>query len=593
MEKNTSWLDSIAIIRVSTLGQYDAGDSPKDQREKIILKAKRESINIVAWFEFAQSASGKIQPSEKCLEYLKQHPIIKYAIFMSIERFTRGGTKVYLGLRDQYRELGVELLDSEGVISRERTNTMERYGTQYSWSITSPSEPAEIAKAQEAEAGFRRIMTQMISGNWDATLEGYWIGPTPPGYQSKRIKVKEGKHRFILEPHDDEGKWFKKMYENRILGISDKESVRIINGMNYKSRVHPIHDKVDRTRIMRTRGGLPLTVKQLSAYLENPIYVGIMIKKMTHEKPIKGANWVPIVTIEEWNKANEGRKRIVEFDGEIRIVQKQPESWRLIKTKDNPEFPYKWILCPKCRKPLHGSASTVPKEGRRNPAYHCTSRGHNFRVKKADFDNTLTAFIKKLGFKDDVLLHLKKILIEDYENERMEVQKDSIYLEDRVTQIAAEQLQLAQSIGKSSLLPVIRQLEADYQKLEDEKINIMEKRNKKEAEGIDINKIIKKVWHFLHNFEDGLLGQADPIEKSLALKSCFAQIPSYEDLMLAVELGTLNNGRLKRHIELIPTVKDNRDLSARRHLFSWHYLGEDILQQYEVLRKLESFYNYI
>lgn len=562
MDRIIEWTaDGIAIIRVSTVGQYDAGDSPKDQREKIILKAKREGINIVEWFEFAQSASGKIQPSEKCLDYLKKHPNVKFALFMSIERFTRGGTKIYLGLRDQYRELSVQLLDAEGVISKEKGNTMERYGIQYPWSVTYPSESAEIAKAQEAEAGFRRIMTQMIGGNWDATLEGYWVGPAPMGYQSKRIKVHDRKHRYILEPHEEEGRWFKKMFENRILGINDRASVDQINDMGFKSRVQLIHDKVDRTKVIRKKGGLKLTVKQLRAYIENPIYAGIMIKKMTHGKPIKGSNWEPIVTIDEWNKANEGRRRIVEIDGEIRIIKKQPEPWRLKKTKDNPEFPFKWILCPICRLPLHGSAST--SEGRRNPAYHCTSRGHNFRVKKADFDDTIKGFVRMLRFKDSILLHLKRILIEDYEKERQEIQKDSIYLEDKVTQIAAEQFQIGESIGKSSLLPVIKQLEAKYQELENEKLELMEKRNQKEEEGIDINKIIKKVWHFLHNFEDGLLGGADPFEKSRAFKSCFSTMPSYEDLRLAVKDGTLKNARLKRHIELIPTIKTTDDLSAR------------------------------
>jgi hypothetical protein len=70
-------------------------------------------------------------------------------------------------------------------------------------------------------------------------------------------------------------------------------------------------------------------------------------------------------------------------------------------------------------------------------------------------------------------------------------------------------------------------------------------------------------WHFLHNFEDGLLGMADPTERSLAFKSCFSVMPSYEDLVLAVENGTLNNGRLRRHIELIPTAKTPEDVSAR------------------------------
>lgn len=135
-------------------------------------------------------------------------------------------------------------------------------------------------------------------------------------------------------------------------------------------------------------------------------------------------------------------------------------------------------------------------------------------------------------------------------------------LQDRVLAIEAEQLQIAQSIGKTSLLPVIKQLEAEYQKLENEKVEIMEKRNKKEEEAIDLNKIIKKVWHFLHSFEDGLLGQADSIDRSQAFKSCFAQIPSYEDLAKAVEFGTLENARLKRHIELIPTAKSSEDISA-------------------------------
>ena len=449
----------------------------------------------------------------------------------------------------------MQLLDYTGVISRETVNTMERFKVAYNWSVSSPSDISEVMQAQEAQSNFRKIMTQMISGNWEANLQGFWIGPPTLGYQSKRIRVSDGKQRYVLEPDPIEGEWFKRMFKNRIEGISDEKSVIEINKLGFKSRTQ-------RLKSGGVRGGVKLKVKQLKDYIENPIYAGIMIRKMTHSKPVKGTRWTPIVSVDDWNKANEGKKKILEFDGEIRIIKRQPEVWRLTKQRDNPEFPYKWVLCPKCKKPLYGSASTVPGEKRRNPAYHCTTRGHNFRVKKLTFDATITSFIRKMKFNDNILLHLKKQLIDDHEKERIELKKDSISLQDRVIQIGAEQLQLAQSIGKTSLLPVIKQLEVEYQKLEDEKAEIMANRNKKEQEELDINGIIKKVWHFLHSFEDGLLGQANPIERSLALKSCFKEMPTYEDLEHAVEYNTAESIKLKRHIELIPSVKTVEELSA-------------------------------
>ncbi len=553
-----------AVVRESTPDQMLAGDRPEEQKKRIRKRAIDLGLGeIDKWFSFAQSASGDLQPLLNTLPFFDEHPNeYGYLIVNNIERGTRGGSGWYLQIKKELLKRGIQILDTNETINPRKINTMESYGVEYDFSVYYPSERNEIMEAEEARNNWRKIMQQMIGGNWDATLGGYWIGPTPMGYQSKRIKVQEKKHRYILEPHDEEGRWFQKMFENRLLGVSDQRSVKEINDMGFKSRTQNIHDRTNKTLIVRQRGGVKLTVKQLRTYLENPIYAGIMIKKMTHNKPVKGSNWVPIATIEEWNKANEGRKKIVELDGEIRVIKKQPEPWRLNKTKDNPEFPYKWILCPQCRKPLHASASTVPSEGRRNPAYHCTSRGHNFRIKQATFDDTLKKFIGMMKFRDDVLLDLKRLLIEDYEKERQEVQKDSIYLEDRVIQIAAEQLQLGESIGKTSLTPVIKQLEAKYQELENEKLELIEKRNKKEEEGIDINKIITKVWHFLHNFEEGMLGQANPIEKSIAFKSCFSVMPSYEDLRLAVEVGTLKNGRLRRHIELISKPKTTDDISA-------------------------------
>ena len=56
---------------------------------------------------------------------------------------------------------------------------------------------------------------------------------------------------------------------------------------------------------------------------------------------------------------------------------------------------------------------------------------------------------------------------------------------------------------------------------------------------------------------------------------------------LSLTFGKAANFGFRRLLE-----KQSIHKSARRELFSWHNLSQGILEQYEILSKLKSFYEY-
>ena len=78
-------------------------------------------------------------------------------------------------------------------------------------------------------------------------------------------------------------------------------------------------------------------------------------------------------------------------------IQLYPEKILNRRLKYNPEYPYKFILCPKCRSAFLGSASTG-QSGQRFPSYHCSRNRIRYAVDKKTFDTTIEKYINNLQF---------------------------------------------------------------------------------------------------------------------------------------------------------------------------------------------------
>ncbi len=112
----------VALLRVSTDRQFAEGESIETQRRKVEFVARRERIDIARFF--AEHYSGR-KSDRRVLDdlfaFLEEYRDITCVIVGDIDRFTRGGTEIYLALKRQLRALDVALIDTTGIIQRPPT----------------------------------------------------------------------------------------------------------------------------------------------------------------------------------------------------------------------------------------------------------------------------------------------------------------------------------------------------------------------------------------------------------------------------------------------------------------------------------------
>jgi site-specific DNA recombinase len=528
---------AVGAVRVSSTKQGLQGDSPDDQKHQIERRAQQLSerlgieIRIVKWFKFVESASGELdtQPIQQTISYCSENSKISYFIFKSIDRMTRGGGVMYGLLKMQLAKYNVRLVDTYGVINDQETNTLAHLGIEYKWSKYDTSWITELLEAERAKGDVRDILTRLIGAEIRYQQLGYWVSNPPYGYKNIRIETHHGK-RTVLASHEVESKFILKMYELKLLGTqSDEQIVKEINELGYKSRRVNKRDKQVRTRIIGFSGEKPLTVKQLNRYIRRPIYAGIIKRKWTKNIPIRGL-FDGLISVDTFNKANRGKYVIVEEGDTIKMFKNKPPDWQLRKTKDNPLYPYKqYVLCPKCRKQLLGSASRG-KSGKRFPAYHC-HRGHYFRVPIEKFNKTIREFIIDVRFKDHFKRRFSGIVLEEWEKRRKAISSDSNTLEQRVIDIRGKKDLIIDRIKRVESSIAIRAFEKELEQVELELTRAIYKRDHKENEEVDIQTLINYAKYYMEHFGELLLESDNPAQRGGMFGLIFDDLPTYEDLL--------------------------------------------------------------
>lgn len=524
--------NAVAAIRVSTAKQGTDGDSPEAQKEQIERFAQNKGITIKKFFVFLESASKEQQPIQEAIDYCKQ-PGNKVDLFIikSIDRFTRGGSDAYNPLKQQLDQVNVSLVDIYGVISDKKVNTLDHLGVEYKWSVYSPSKKSEILEAERGKDELRDIMSRMIGAEVRYTRMGYWMRQAPFGYKSERLETKNGK-RTILVPHDTEAPLIKKMFKLRSEGIKDDEQiVAALNKLGFRTRVRYTRDKHDRTRIISQKGGDPLTAKAMHKMLKNPIYAGINTEKWTEGKPVKCV-FDGLVTLRTFNKANNGKIFIGKDEvGDYQIRKEAPPVHLANKNLNNPEFAYKrYVLCPECSKPLLGSASRG-KSGKYYPAYHCSKQGHYFRVPKADMEEVIKAFIKRVQVSDEHIGKIFTIIEAEFKAREQEADQDLELLQGRISALETEAKLIVDKMKMLTSETAIKYMEEDLLKVEQQIKDIEDEISKRNsAEKPKIETVLKRVRYFMEHLDELLLQQSNPIQKAQFFGAIFDKLPTYEDL---------------------------------------------------------------
>ena len=545
MQPDLTAKNAVAAIRVSTTKQGTEGDSPEAQKEQIERFAETKGITIKKFFVFMESASKEQQPMQEAVDYCADAKNeINLFIIKSIDRFTRGGSLSYDILKTQLDTAGVQLVDIYGVISAQQVNTLDHLGFEYKWSIYSPSKKSEILEAERSKDELRDIMSRMIGAEIRYTQNGYWMRQPPYGYRSEKVDTNQGK-RTVLKPREEEAMFIRKMFELRADGLlADAEIVDKLNELGYQTRVSYVRNKDDLSKVISKKGGQPLTVKRLQKIIQNTIYAGINVEKWTSYSAVKCV-FDGLVTIDLFNRANRGKKYIAfnQADGEYEIQRQAPKKHLVEKVINNPEFPYKkFVLCPECKGTLLGSASRG-KTGKYYPAYHCSNKGHYFRVPKDQMDERILQFISRIKVNQEQIDTLLSTVRQEFERKQALSGDDVIALEKHIQALKGE---AEAALGKIMILSnqtAIAYLENEIEQIH-QKITKLEKEKEqmKHKKPINIDRILSRVRYYLEHLDLLLLKQQDPHKKAQLFGVLFDQLPTYDDLDYGTQKTPLFTG---------------------------------------------------
>ncbi len=523
----------VGAIRVSTIKQGVDGDSPDDQQRLIEQYAAVRSLNVARYFVFLESASKELQPMQEVVDYCKDpRNNVQQVIVKSIDRFTRGGSEFYSDLKNQLDACNVALVDVYGTIGSQKINTLEHLGVEYKWSVFSPTKKSELLEAERAKDEVRDIQTRMIGAQIRYARMGYWVRRPLYGFDNIHVETHDGK-RCILKPNEAEAQLVVKMFELRARGtMEDTEIVEEVNKLGFRTRQNVVRDKDDRTRVVQITGGEPLILKQLWRMIENPVYAGVNSEKWTQGSPVK-CKFDGLVSVELFNAANRGKLTITEDNEGVHMYRRKPAEHLLKKGIKNSEFPFKRIvMCPGCSRPLYGSASRG-RHGGYFPAYHCNQRGgHYFRKSKKEFDRTIEEFVKQLRISEKYIDELMEFVDEAFDKQQLEVHKDSVTIDLRMTQLRSQIRANVDKIKMVSTETTIKYLEEDIAKLEAEIAELTyERQTKEEQKPVDMEKMKAYVHYFLAHLDELLLHHSNPTLQAKYFGVIFNDAPTYEDIV--------------------------------------------------------------
>lgn len=550
MEYKPHIQNAVAAIRVSTTKQGTQGDSPEAQKEQIERYAQSRGICIKKLFLFLESASKEQQPMQEAIDYCK-NPKHKIDLFIvkSIDRFTRGGSYSYSQLKMQLDNANVHLTDIHGIIGAQKVNTLEHLGLSYKWSVYDPTKNSEILEAERASDEKRDIMTRMIGSQIRYARLGYWVRRAPLGYKNVHVETING-NRSVLEPHPQQSQWIIKMFELRCRGTLDDDAiVREINKLGFHTPVKFVRHEHDKTRIIAKKGGRPLKIKTLHAYLANPVYAGINAERWLMGKAVR-CKFEGLVSIEMFNQANRGRITIVEEGGEVQIIENKMET-RVPKTKFNPMYPYKRVVaCPTCGALLLGSAARG-HTGIRYPAYHCDRRRsttmdykyHYFRERKEKFDATIEKFIKRIEIKPKYEKQIITAVLKLWEKRQAESRRDNQAVTLKIDELKLQAEMVAEKIKFLSSEVTIKYLEEDLLRIEAQIKSYDESRaGKNTQDGLSREAIIKSIKKHIVRPDMLILHQSDPVQQANFFGLLFDRVPKYNELVDVLDDETLDIG---------------------------------------------------
>ena len=535
-----------------------AGESLADQVRAIKRAAEHRGLQILPDGEVATEVftGTKRRPVyEEHIQYIKKNPgKVGYYLIRYIDRFTRAGASSYNELKKELDDLGVALIDTNGIIQESRNMPeLAELGFEYEWSKESPSDMTEVMLATTAKQERDTILKRTIPKQIAYTQKGFQIGRPDDGFLNYRTQVGT-QIRFIQVADPERAPYIQKIFELRAaVKHTDREILHIVNEeMGFRTKKFHRWNK-QHTEIIGEGGGKKLSIKQLQRIYQRPAYAGVLCEKWTHYKPIK-AQWDGLVSIELWNKANRGKIYIKEYEGDLLEILYDYKTEKPVfkRLRYNPEYPFKCVCCPECNKPLKGSAPRGRKET--YPRYHC-ERGHkSFAVSRQQMEDTIETFLNNVDYDDDYLKVLEAVLVRKLRKRQQDIVQESKNLNERVVLLKAQQESTLKALIATENPAIKDMLEKELEKIV---IDIKKAESVRFSVDLTEDNIAELVGYarkIVESPKKVLIDKENPLRQKQLFKLFFEDLPTYAEL----DSGTAKKRFLFNRNCIVETSENNQ-----------------------------------
>lgn len=579
----------LLLVRISTTKQLQESDSPEHQMARGYACAVRHGYSKEEVLVVHEAYSGRKEDRPKldqAMDLASSMGLTKLFIF-DIDRLTRAGPAHYERIKRDFSAIGCEIIDVKGVIQPDQ-NTLEGTGGDfgadfsYDWSVFAPSETAEMLAAQNAKDEARKILSRTMPIQIKNAQLGRTNRQAPYGYRNTRIIDESGKPQPSKAIDESEAFYVRKIFE----GIAGQGDVRRLcnelNALGYKSRVQKKWNR-ERSQIVGKTGGVQLCPARVREIVAMPVYAGFVVEKWTHGVPVP-ANHEGIVSVELWNRANQGRQRLVRSND-------SQTGWELLDVKTGPkkrayhrervEFPFKALMtCPTCRKPYKASYSRS-ENGNRIGYYHC-NRGHKQVSARVTLLHAwLKTYLTDLAFTPEVAKrfeeHIRSVWVEKVGGLNKLLMSDSQELAD----LRLEADGIFESIKMASNPLIIHRLEEDYENLH-QRIKIMEaNRDGKEFSEADMNRAIAWARKMVERLDELIMDTQDERIRGVFWSLVFTKNPSTDQIKNRTAV-------VSPLVRLRDELKNSENGVVPSSVFQSNFLMEELERWAETFRELQT-----
>ena len=525
--------------RASSVKQAE-GETLEDQEKLGRILASSNNWKVVAVFGWIHSGrKTEREDMEEVIAYIKKSEVkISHYITKGIDRFTRLGGTEYMRFKSELEKLGMQVWDTEGIIQQKRNYLSDLVDDVYDWAYYSPSESAEMARAQDAKDDGRRIITRLVRAEIKLVQAGYLTRRPTDGYILEDVYFDDGKKKKIGKPDPIRVKYFIDMFNLRARGnLSDKDIVSSINASGYKSKIMKRYGKErGLKKLIGHIGGKSLTVKQLQRIIQKPIYAGVICEKWTKNLPVK-AQFDGLISVETFNLANRGKVYIKENeDGTLRILRDYEKfaSTKPKRLRNNPDYRYRFFPCFICRKWMLGSASRS-KSGKHPPRYHCgnlPARKHDYySIPKEEYEGAIKKYVGALKFTDVMITGFETVLNDVYRTREKEIVTQSSMISHNVGNLKAQQASALDTLTVTQSPVVRKKLEEQIDELERQIQEAECQRNEIEVTEKDIKAFVKYVKFVMEHPSEILIDTDDMQAQQTLFGLVFEKLPTYQEIL--------------------------------------------------------------